>query len=294
MSLDNNVNDKRVVVITGFSKGIGKSVAEEFAKAEYNVLINSMDEQELKIAAEEISNTVSDRNRIAFVAGDISNQHFSELLMDEALRKFGRIDVLINNGKITVEPNKINENDSNPKPKTNSKQPPYFVLEEFDLISPKIKGVYFSIKAAVTRMLYNNKNNSSIINISSCQGCMPLSAANLCTSYRSGVDPYVDSMANTETITKTIALELADKGIRVNGIIPGLVDKDMNEEVCGDTYKINQKENEIPIKRIARPQEISKVALFLASEDASYITGAMIPVDGGLILSRPNYFVEVS
>jgi short-subunit dehydrogenase len=64
MSLDNNFNDKRVVVITGFSKGIGKSVAEEFAKAEYNVLINSMDEQELKIAAEEISNTVCDRNRI--------------------------------------------------------------------------------------------------------------------------------------------------------------------------------------------------------------------------------------
>jgi NAD(P)-dependent dehydrogenase (short-subunit alcohol dehydrogenase family) len=294
MSFDNNVNDKRVVVITGFSKGIGKSVAEEFAKAGYNVLINSMDERELKIAAEEISNAIGDRNRIDFVAGDISNQQFSELLMDEALLKFGRIDVLINNGKITVEPNKINENDDNPKPKINSKQPPYFVLEEFDLISPKIKGVYFSIKSAVKRMLNNNKNNSSIINISSCQGCMPLSAANLCTFSRSGIDPYIDSMANTETITKTIALELADKGIRVNGIIPGLVDKDMNEELCEDTYKINQKENEIPIKRIAKPQEISKVALFLASENASYITGAMIPVDGGLILSRPNYFVEVS
>ena len=294
MSFDNHVNDKRVVVITGFSKGIGKSVAEEFAKAGYNVLINSMDERELKIAAEEISNAIGDRNRIAFVTGDISNQQFSELLMDEALLKFGRIDVLINNGKITVEPNKINENDSNPKPKINSKQPPYFVLEEFDLISPKIKGVYLCIKAAVKRMLNNNKNNSSIINISSCQGCMPLSAANLCTFSRSGINPYIDSMANTEIITKTIALELADKGIRVNGIIPGLVDKDMNEELCGDAYKINQKENEIPIKRIAKPQEISKVALFLASENASYITGAMIPVDGGLILSRPNYFVEVS
>lgn len=294
MSFNINGNDKRVAVITGFSKGIGRSVAEEFAKAGYHVLINSLDEQELKIAADEISNVIGDRSRITFVSGDISKQQFSEMLMDEALRRFGRIDVLINNGKITVEPNKINENDDNPKPESNSDQPPYFVLEEFDHISLKIKGVYFSIKAAVKRMLNENRNNSSIINISSCQGCMTQSEANSCTESRSGVDPYVDSMANIETITKTIALELADQGIRVNGIIPGLVDKDLNEELCEDTYKRNQKENEIPIKRIAQPQEISKVALFLASENASYITGAMIPVDGGLILSRPNYFVEVN
>jgi glucose 1-dehydrogenase len=100
-------------------------------------------------------------------------------------------------------------------------------------------------------------------------------------------------MAHIETITKTIALELADLGIRVNGIIPGLVDTDINKEIKGDKQKRIEREKEVPIKRIARVEEISKVALFLASEDASYITGAMIPVDGGLMLSRPNYFIEV-
>ena len=87
-------------------------------------------------------------------------------------------------------------------------------------------------------MLNENKKNCSIINISSCQGCMPKSIAESYTLSNSGIDPDADSMANIETITKTIALELADLGIRVNGIIPGLVDTDINKEI----EKINKKE----------------------------------------------------
>ena len=285
-------NNSRVAVITGASKGFGKAIAEEFAKAGYNILMNSLNEQDLKIAAQEISNLIDNDNKIAYLAGDISDESFCELLMDEAVKRFGSINVLINNGKITVEPRKINENEckaeQNVEPTSD-----YFVLEEFEYYSPRIKGVYLCIKAAAKRMLNENKKNCSIINISSCQGCMPQSMAESYTFSKSGIDPYADSMANIETITKTIALELADVGIRVNGIIPGLVDTDINKEIREDKQKRIEKEKEIPIKRIARADEISRVALFLASEDASYITGAMIPVDGGLMLSRPNYFIEV-
>jgi NAD(P)-dependent dehydrogenase (short-subunit alcohol dehydrogenase family) len=142
-------------------------------------------------------------------------------------------------------------------------------------------------------MLSNKDGNAAIVNISSCQGCMPQQSVDSFTEYNFGVDPYVDSMARIETLTKSIALELADKGIRVNGIVPGLVFNDINEELVKDTDKRNYKVNEVPLGRIANPQEISKVVLFLASKEASYITGAMIPVDGGLMLNRPNYFTEV-
>jgi NAD(P)-dependent dehydrogenase (short-subunit alcohol dehydrogenase family) len=287
-----NGNNNRVAVITGASKGFGKAIAEEFAKAGYCLLINSPNEQDLKTATQDISSLINNDNRIAYLAGDISNENFCELLMDEAVKRFGSIDVLINNGKITVEPRKINENECKAEQSVEFTSD-YFVLEEFEYFSPKIKGVYLCIKSAAKRMLNENKKNCSIINISSCQGCMPQSIAESYTFSKSGIDPYTDSIANIETITKTIALELADTGIRVNGIIPGLVDTDINKEIKDDKQKRTEKEKEVPIKRIARAEEISKVALFLASEDASYITGAMIPVDGGLMLSRPNYFIEV-
>ena len=100
---------RRVAVITGASKGFGKSIAEEFAIAGYCVLMNSLDEQELKIAANDISNNIGDSERVKYFAGDISQENFSESLLDNAMKGFCRVDVLINNGKITIEPKKITD-----------------------------------------------------------------------------------------------------------------------------------------------------------------------------------------
>ena len=85
-------------------------------------------------------------------------------------------------------------------------------------------------------------------------------------------------------LTKTIALELAEKGIRVNGIAPGAIATDMNRELLENQKEKEKKEQEIPVRRIGQPEEIAKVALFLASEDASYVAGTTIYVDGGLTL----------
>lgn len=292
MPFNNNNNNNLVAVITGLSKGIGKSIAEDFVKSGYNVLINSSDEHDLKTVVEELSNSIGNKSKISYFAGDISNQNFSEALMDEAIKKFGRIDVLINYEKISNDSKEID--DTEIKSEIDLQQKAYFILEEYETIDSKKKGIYYSIRAAVKRMLAGNGKNYSIVNISSCQGCLTQKEVKTYTESKFGIDPYVDSMANIETLTKTIALELADKGIRVNGIVPGMVLDDMNEEILNDSNKISFKEKEIPLKRIAKPKEISKVALFLASSDASYITGAMIPVDGGLTLSRPTYFVEVA
>ena len=293
MSLQNDGN--RVVIITGLSQGIGQSIAKDFANSDYNVLVNSPDEQELKNIVANISNEIGNNNRVSYLVGDISDTGFADKLMEEAIKKWGRLDVLINNGKITNNPKITSDEEFIPENKMQQEQQPssYFVPEEYQTSDPLIRGIYYCIKAAVNRMLSSNDGNSTIINISSCPGCITQKTVDSFTEYNFGVDPYVDSMARLETLTKSIALELADKGIRVNGIVPGLVFNDISQELVKDGNKRNYKENEVPLGRIAKPQEISKVALFLASKEASYITGAVIPVDGGLMLKRPTYFAEV-
>ncbi|HSA75017.1 MAG TPA: SDR family NAD(P)-dependent oxidoreductase [Candidatus Nitrosocosmicus sp.] len=294
MSLPNDGN--RVVIITGISPGIGQSIARDFAISGCNVLVTSPNEHELKNIVSDISSEIGNSNRVSYLVGDISEKAFADTLMEEAIKKWGRIDVLINNGKITNNPKITSDEEIIPENKLQQLQQisSYCIPEEYQTSDPLIRGLYYSIKAAVTTMMTNNNgDNLAIINISSCQGCITQRTANSFTEFNFGVEPYIDSMARIETLTKSIALELADKGIRVNGIVPGLVFNDMNEELVKDANKRKYKEKEVPLGRIANPQEISKVVLFLASKEASYITGAMIPVDGGLMLKRPNYFTEV-
>lgn len=290
-----HIDRNRVAIITGLSQGIGQSIAKDFAISGFNVLVTSPNEQELKNIIANISSEMGNNNIISYLVGDISEKAFADTLIEEAIKKWGRIDVLINNGKITNNPKITSKDEIIPENKLQQQQQQssYSVPEEYQTSDPMIRGMYYCIKAAVTRMLPNNYDNAAIINISSCQGCMTQQSVDSFTEYNFGVDPYTDSMARIETLTKSIALELADKGIRVNGIVPGLVSNDINEELVNDVNKRNYKENEVPLGRIAKPQEVSKVALFLASKEASYITGAMIPVDGGLMLKRPNYFAEV-
>ena len=127
----------------------------------------------------------------------------------------------------------------------------------------------------------NNKNydydlNYSIINISSVHEYIPMPYS----------APYSASKGGMEMLTKNIALEVAKKGIRINGIAPGAINTPMNKDIMEDPQKKKQEEEKIPMGRIGEPEEIAKVAFFLASTDASYITGTTVYVDGGLTLSQ--------
>jgi NAD(P)-dependent dehydrogenase (short-subunit alcohol dehydrogenase family) len=131
---------------------------------------------------------------------------------------------------------------------------------------------------------FNKKVNCSIINIASSYNTIPSSQTDAYTFSQSGVDPFTSSRSNIKSLTESIALQLADKGIRVNAIAPGVIDSDISHEISEDIEKKNQIEREIPFQRIGQAQEIAKVALFLASEASSYVTGTMIYSDGGLSL----------
>jgi glucose 1-dehydrogenase len=108
----------------------------------------------------------------------------------------------------------------------------------------------------------------------------------------SGVDPFTSSRAEVKALTKTVAFQLAQNGIRVNAIAPGLIATESNIALLQNEKKRTEEEMEVPFHRIGQPEEIARIALFLASEDASYITGSLIYADGGLSLSRSNYFLE--
>src|SRR5919206_671372 len=254
-------NERRVAVVTGSSKGIGKAIALEFANAGYSVVINARNEEELKQAAKDISNSIKDAGRIVSIPGDISQEPVCISLIESAIKQFGRIDVLVNNAGIGGESKKIHE----------------LTEKDWDeVIDVNLKGAFLCTREAVKNMMKKrgNNNNYSIINISSVheQTPQPESA------------PYSASKGGMQMLTKTIALELAEKGIRINGIAPGAIATDMNKEVLENQEKKEKKEQEIPVHRIGQPEEIAKVALFLASDDASYVAGTTIYVDGGLTL----------
>lgn len=275
-----NNNQKRVVVITGSSRGIGKAIAKEFAKNNYSVLLNARDEKELIETVQEIKNEISDPSQVAYLTGDISEEKICISLIEEAINKFGRINVLVNNAGI-----------SGPSQRTNN-----ITSKDWDyVIGVNLRGTFLCTREALkymTRGSNNNNNNIdrvkgnnkdfdydlnfSIINISSVHESIPMPYS----------APYSASKGGMEMLTKNIALEVAEKGIRINGIAPGAINTPMNKDIMEDPQKKKQEEEKIPMRRIGEPEEIAKVAFFLASTDASYITGTTVYVDGGLTLSQ--------
>jgi glucose 1-dehydrogenase len=266
ISLQMSNNNVKVAVVTGSSRGIGKAIAKEFAKNGYSVVLNSRDEQDLNRAAQDIAKEIGDNNVISYVPGDVSQEHVCKSLIEEAVKRFGRLDVLVNNAGISGVSKKINELSTN----------------DWDyVIDVNLKGAFLCTREALKHMIQNSdtstntKNNYSIVNISSVHESIPQPDA----------APYAASKGGMEMQTKNTAMEVSDKGIRVNGIAPGAIATDMNKDLLEDEQKKKEEEQRIPLKRIGQPQEIAKVALFLASDNASYITGTTVYVDGGLTLT---------
>jgi glucose 1-dehydrogenase len=279
--MSSNVDDKnngKVVVVTGSSRGIGKAIAKEFAKNGYSVVLNARDEEELQQASKEIKEETKENedgnnnSKIALVVGDISQEQTCKSLIEEAIKRFGRFDVLVNNAGISGASKKISE----------------LTVDDWEkVIDINLKGAFVCTREALKHMLQDHSVNSqvnsaiksnknySIINISSVHESIPQPEST----------PYAASKGGMMMLTKTVALEVADKGIRVNAIAPGAIATDMNKDMLDDEEKKKQEEQKIPMHRIGHPEEIATVALFLASPAASYITGTTIYVDGGLTLT---------
>jgi 3-oxoacyl-[acyl-carrier protein] reductase len=243
-------NQDKIAIVTGASRGIGRAVAIVLAEAGCSVVINynkSRDEAEA-LLQELASKTL----KAAIEQADVSDMSQAKRMAERVIAKYGRIDLLVNNAGLTKDGFLVlmSENDWN------------------DVISANLTGVFNCCKVVSSHMLSQRKG--CIINISSLSGITGLP----------GQANYAAAKGGVISFTKALAKELAPFGIRVNAIAPGVIETDMVGALAEKT-KSNFLDL-IPLKRFGKPEEVASVVRFLASEDASYITGETICVTGGL------------
>src|SRR6266496_4352182 len=250
----------KVAIVTGSSKGIGKAITIAFAKSEqYSVVVtNSRKVEEAQQVSHEIKKLGNGCDSIAIEA-DVSKESDCIRLVQEAIKHFGRIDVLVNNAGIQED-----------LPLTEIN------LEEwYKIIGVDLTGPFICSREAVKYMKkQKNPKGGCIINISSVHQAIP----------KPHYVPYATSKAGIEMMTKTMALELAKNNIRVNLVAPGAIQTDMNLELKENKAELEKVLKQIPIGRIGSPEEVANVVEFLASDKASYVTGASFFVDGGMTL----------
>ncbi|MCK5086443.1 MAG: 3-oxoacyl-[acyl-carrier-protein] reductase [Melioribacteraceae bacterium] len=245
-------------IITGGSRGIGKAILKELAKRECNNVLFSdivVIDDDFDSYAKEIENEIGipDVKVYGFKA-DASSFEEAEATVKEAIDKMGGVDFLINNAGITRDNLLLRMNEN-----------------EFDsVININLKSVFNYTKAAMRPMI--KQRFGRIVNIASVVGLIG----------NAGQANYAASKAGVIGFTKSVARELASRNITVNAIAPGFIETDM-------TAKLNENQRDalltnVPLKRMGQPEDIAKVVAFLCSDDASYLTGQVIAVDGGMVM----------
>lgn len=242
----------KVALVTGAGRGIGKAIALKLAKEGASIVVNyRSSEKEAKELVEEIIN----KGGLAeAVQGDVSYLEDAEKVIKFAAEKFGRLDILVNNAGITRDTLLLRMKE-----------------EDFDkVLQVNLKGVFNCTKHASSIML--KQKSGRIINISSVVGLIG----------NAGQANYAAAKAGIIGFTKSIAKEIGGRGITVNAIAPGFIATDMTN-VLSDKVKEKLIEG-IPLKKLGSPEDVANCAAFLASDSASYITGQVINVDGGMVM----------
>lgn len=240
----------KTVLITGGTKGIGKSIALKFAKNSYNLILNYInDTQNAEFFKEELENTYN--VNVLLIKADISNEHDVIKLLNESISRFGSIDILINNAGIAIDTTLEDKTVDNFKK-----------ILDVNLIGPFLTSKYIGSE------MFKNKNGR-IINISS---------NNSIDSYYPESMDYDASKAGLNILTKDFA-KLYAPHVLVNAVAVGWTDTDMNKNMDME-YRRNEEEK-ILLNRFAKPEEIANVVYFLATE-ATYINSSIIKVDGGV------------
>lgn len=241
------MSDKKIAVVTGASRGIGKAIALELAKRGCFVVINYNGNEALaKEVKEEIVNAQT-------YQCNVSDFEACGRFFKEIIKEYGRIDILVNNAGITKDGLLMRMSEA-----------------DFDkVLDVNLKGTFNCIRQVLRPML--KQKSGRIINMSSVVGLY----GNV------GQANYAASKAGVIGLTKATAKEVASRGITVNAIAPGFIETDMTA-VLSDEVKETML-NQIPMKCFGKPEDVAKAVGFLASEDARYITGQVLSVDGGFV-----------
>ena len=240
--------DSRVAIVTGGSRGIGRAIAIELARDGYYVIINYKSNDQA--AAETLAQIKSIGGVGETLKFNIVESKEVDNAFDDIFKRFSSIDVLINNAGVTADNL-------------------FLMIPEADwdlVIDTTLKGFYNMTKPALKKMLRHKKG--SVVSIASVAGLIG----------NKGQANYSAAKAGLIGASRAIAAEVAKKGIRLNVVAPGLIETDMIKDAPVEFIK-----NIIPMGRIGKPDEVAKVVRFLCSDDASYITGQVISVNGGML-----------
>ncbi|AYM01835.1 SDR family NAD(P)-dependent oxidoreductase [Levilactobacillus yiduensis] len=237
--------DGKVAIITGAAQGMGAAHAKLFVSEGAKVVITDVKEAEGKQLAADLGDAA------IFIKHDVTSAADWQTVVDQTKAKFGRIDILVNNAGITFAKRlqDISEDD-------------YIKIFKINQL-----GTFLGVKTVAKEMVAQHAG--SIVNISSLNGLV------------GGAVGYTDTKFAVRGMTKAAALELAPSGVRVNSVHPGVIETPMISQP-GTEEAVKQFAKAIPLRRIAKPEEVSKLVLFVASDDASYATGSEFVVDGGM------------
>ena len=242
---------KKIAIVTGASQGIGEIISKYLAIAGAHVICVARTEEKIK----KISNSILEEGgSSSYYACDVSQPDSVKDLIKDSLKKFNSIDILVNNAGITKDSLLMRMNEKN-----------------WDMVlDTNLKGIFYCIKPTIRSMIKNKFGR--IINISSVVGF----------TGNPGQSNYSASKAGIIGFTKSLALEVASRGITVNAIAPGFIRTPMTEKLSEEQQ--NNILSKIPLGRMGSPKDIANTVKFLLSEDANYITGTTIHVNGGLAM----------
>mgnify|MGYP001087171761 FL=1 len=242
----------KVALVTGASRGIGKAVALMLAENGADIAVNFAGST---AAAEAVAAEIEKMGRKAIlVQGDVSKTDVCAEIVDKVVKELGHIDILVNNAGITRDTLLMRMKE-----------------EDWDaVLNTNLKGVFNCTKAAVKYMA--KQRSGSIVNISSVVALMG----------NAGQANYAAAKAGILGFTRSVAKEMAARGIRVNAVTPGFIKTDMTSVLSEKV--VAAMEASIPLARLGEPEDIAKAVLFLVSDNAAYITGQTLHVDGGMVM----------
>jgi len=242
-----------VVLITGALTGIGRAAAIIFAQEGAHIVVSGRRDKQGQELVAELQGLGAEA---IFVRSDVRKDEDVRNLVDQTVKRFGRLDIAVNNAGTEGTPGPVTEQTAETYSAT------------FDT---NVLGTLLSMKHELRVML--SQRSGSIVNVSSAYGSVGVAGASV----------YVASKHAVEGLTKSAALEVAGTGVRVNVVAPGTTDTGMLTRFTNTDQNKAALVSTVPVKRLAAPEEIAHVIAFVASANASYMTGASIPVDGGMI-----------
>jgi len=244
--------ENKVAIITGASRGIGREIALLFAKEGAKLTITARNEELLKTLSDEIKALGFAEPLLCSL--DVKDSEKVEEMVDKTLDKYGRVDILVNNAGVTRDGLMLRMSDA----------------DWDDVLDTNLKGAFICMRSVAKTMM--RQRSGRIINMASVIGLIG----------NAGQANYAASKAGIIALTKSAAKELGSRNILINAIAPGFIDTDMTQALSDDIKNAILKS--IPVGKLGQPADIAKAALFLASDESSFITGQVITVDGGMVM----------